>query len=141
MTANDLVELFASRARAVAARVSVVKDEASVERLVSEERARLGDDKVGVACAARGIAETGTCVVETDDEETRLATMIPETSVIVLKTSDIVPHLADVRDRQKDGKVAYTSFITGPSRTADIERVGAIGVHGPLEVHVILLED
>jgi L-lactate dehydrogenase complex protein LldG len=145
MTANDLVELFASRARAVAARVSVVKDEASVERLVSEERARLGDDKVGVACAARGIAETGTCVVETDDEETRLATMIPETSVIVLKTSDIVPHLADVagylRDRQKDGKVSYTSFITGPSRTADIERVGAIGVHGPLEVHVILLED
>lgn len=145
MTDSGLVELFASRARAVAARVSVAKDEASVERLVAEERARLGDGKVGVARAARGIAETGTCVVETDDEETRLATMIPETSVIVLRASDIVPHLADVagylRDRQKDGKTSYTSFITGPSRTADIERVGAIGVHGPLEVHVILLED
>lgn len=145
MTSHDLVELFASRARAVSARVSLAKDEDSAERLVAEERARLGDDKVGVARAARGIAETGTCVVETDDEGTRLATMLPETSVIVLKASDIVPRLSDVagylRDRQKGGKVSYTSFITGPSRTADIERVGAIGVHGPLEVHIILLED
>ena len=98
-----------------------------------------------MAQAARGIAETGTCVVETDDEETRLATMIPETSVIVLKTSSILPGLADaapyLRERQKDGRISYTSFITGPSRTADIERVGAIGVHGPLDVHIILQED
>ena len=45
-----------------------------------------------------------------------------------------------MRERQKDGKISYTSLITGPSRTADIERVGAIGVHGPLSVHIILLE-
>jgi len=140
----ELPELFISRARAVAARVSVAADEAAVERIVAEERRRGGDDKVGVARAARGIAETGTCVVETDDEETRLATMLPETSVIILRTKDIVPRVGDVagylRDRQKDGNVSYTSFITGPSRTADIERVGAVGVHGPLEVHIILVE-
>jgi len=138
------VERFIERARAVAARVSCAADEAAVEKLIAEERARLGADKVGVAHAARGIAETGTCVVVTDDEETRLATMLPEVSVIVLRTADIVPHLADtaafLRERQADGRISYTSYITGPSRTADIERVGAIGVHGPLELHIILVE-
>ena len=61
-----------------------------------------------------------------------------------MKKSDIVSNLSDlapyIRERQKDSRISYTSFITGPSRTADIERVGAIGVHGPLKVIVILVE-
>lgn len=141
---KTLAERFKARAMAVAARVSVAADEESVNRLIAEEMARSGSDNVGVANAALGIAETGTCVVETDDEATRLSTMLPETSIIILKTSNIVPTLSDIahylRERQKDGKISYTSLITGPSRTADIERVGAIGVHGPLDVHIILQE-
>ena len=129
---------------AVAARVSRVADEAAADRLVADEQARLGAEHVGVARAALGIAETGTCVVATDDEETRLATMLPETTLLVLRVADIVPALSDaapfLRERQADGKISYTSFITGPSRTADIERVSAIGVHGPLDVHIILVE-
>ena len=139
-----MVEKFIERAKAVAARVSRVADEAAAARLIADERARLGAEHVGVARAVRGIAETGTCVVVTDDEETRLATMLPETSLLILRTADIVPTLPDMapflRERQADGKISYTSFITGPSRTADIERVSAIGVHGPLDVHIILVE-
>ncbi len=139
-----MVEKFIERAKAVAARVSRVADEAAAERLIADERARLGAEHVGVARAARGIAETGTCVVVTDDEETRLTTMLPETSLLILRVADIVPTLPDMapflRERQADGKISYTSFITGPSRTADIERVSAIGVHGPLDVHIILVE-
>ena len=138
-----VVEKFIERAKAVAARVSRVADEAAAARLVEEERARLGADNVGVVRAALGIAETGTCVVVTDDEETRLATMIPETSILILQASAIVPTLTDaapfLRERQADGRVSYTSMITGPSRTADIERVSAIGVHGPLAVLVIVI--
>ena len=141
---QKLAELFTARAEAVAARVRRVADIASAERLIAEEKSRLGTENVGVAHAVLGIAATGTCVVETDDEETRLSTMLPETSIITLNISNSVPGIADIahymRERQKDGKISYTSLITGPSRTADIERVGAIGVHGPLSVHIILLE-
>ena len=140
-----LAEKFKARAEAVAARVSVARSDADVQSMVDADMARFGADKVGVVRATKGIAETGTCVVETDDEETRLSTMLPETSIIILNASDIVPTLPDIapylRDRQKDGKISYTSLITGPSRTADIERIGAIGVHGPLDLHIILQED
>ena len=139
-----LAEKFTARAAAVAARVSHANGEGDVQRIVAEDRARFGTDNVGVAYATYGIAETGTCVVETDDEATRLETMLPETSIIILKMSDILHSLPDIapylRERQKDGTISYTSLITGPSRTADIERVGAIGVHGPLDVHIILQE-
>ncbi|MCQ2389533.1 MAG: LUD domain-containing protein [Kiritimatiellae bacterium] len=141
MEKTDLVELFRARATAAAAVVTDAADEADAERQIADLRA--GGASVGVARAVRGIAATGTCVVETDDEETRLETMLPETSVIVLRAEDVVADLPDVADylraRQADGKVSYTSFITGPSRTADIERVSAIGVHGPLAFRVILV--
>ena len=144
MDSEDIIDRFISRAEAVAARISHADRESMVSDLIAADRERFGRDNVGVAYAAHGIAETGTCVVETDDEGTRLSTMLPETSIIILKTAAIVPCLADIapylRERQKDGKISYTSFITGPSRTADIERVGAIGVHGPLDVHIILQE-
>jgi L-lactate dehydrogenase complex protein LldG len=142
---QSLAELFSARAESVAAKVTRAADAAAAKAMIEDLKARCGSDQVGVAQAALGIAETGTCVVETDDEETRLATMLPENSVLILRIPDIVESLAEtapyLRERQKDGKISYTSFITGPSRTADIERVGAIGVHGPLNVHIILLEN
>ena len=104
------IEKFIERAEAVAARVSRATDEDAVARFVAEDQARFGADNVGVVRAACGIAETGTCVVVTDDEETRLKTMLPEVSVIVLRAADIVPHLADtaafLRERQADGRIS-----------------------------------
>ncbi len=108
-------------------------------------RKHLAGIDVGVAQAVLGVADSGTCMVNSDDEETRLATMISEISVLILHKSAIRKDLpsiaADLRAQQSTGKPSYTAFITGPSRTADIERVSAIGVHGPLELHIILLED
>jgi L-lactate dehydrogenase complex protein LldG len=99
---------------------------------------------VGLAWADFAVAASGTCAVPSTDEEVRLATMICESSVLLLRKSSIKPDLASIapqlRAMQKTGEPGYTTFITGPSRTADIERVLAIGVHGPLELHVILLE-
>ena len=140
---ESTITRFIERAEAVAAKVTRVADEAVAEKMVAEIQSAEGAEHVGVARVAKGIADSGTCVVVTDDEETRLKTMLPETTVFILKAEDIVPHLADIapflRSRQADGRVSYTSFITGPSRTADIERVSAIGVHGPLAVQILLV--
>jgi len=107
-------------------------------------RAHLAGIDVGFSMAELGVAASGTCMVNTDAEEGRLAGMLSEISVLALKKSEIYPHLPAIaeklRARMGDSAPTYTTFITGPSRTADIERVAAIGVHGPLELHIILLE-
>lgn len=100
---------------------------------------------VGLSQAELGIAASGTCLMNTDNEDIRLAGMISEIHVILLKKSMIFPDLPSIagkmRERMTSAPATYTTLITGPSRTADIERVGAVGVHGPLELHIILLED
>ena len=107
-------------------------------------RGHLAGIDVGFSVADLGVAASGTCMVNTDSEEGRLAGMIAEINVIALRKSEIYPHLPAIaeklRARMGDGTPTYTTFITGPSRTADIERVAAVGVHGPLELHIILLE-
>ena len=99
---------------------------------------------MGVTVADFGIAETGTLVLDSRSEETRLATMLSEWHVAVLFTSRIretaLAMDEELRSLTRDSG-AYMAFITGASRTADIERVLALGVHGPLELHIMLVED
>jgi L-lactate dehydrogenase complex protein LldG len=89
-----------------------------------------------------GIAETGTLVLKSTSEDIRLATMLAEVHIALLAESRILPdaetlapHLNEVL---KTDSPSYTAFITGASRTADIERVLAIGVHGPQELHILI---
>ncbi|MBF0468751.1 MAG: lactate utilization protein [Desulfamplus sp.] len=99
--------------------------------------------EIGLTFADFGIAETGTVVVCSDSEDKRLATMISDIHAVLLYKSDIRASALDMADELAaltQRTSSYTAFITGPSRTADIERVLAIGVHGPLELHIILLE-
>ena len=81
-------DVFVARAEAAAAQVHAVPDEAAAEREVEAIRAAKGADGVGVVRAAKGIAQTGTCIVVTDDESVRLDTMLPEVSVILLDRAD-----------------------------------------------------
>lgn len=90
---------------------------------------------VGVTKAWAGLADTGS-VLEADDE--LLGSLLPEIHITVLKSSDILPSLPDAIAMTK-GKNAV--FITGPSRTADIEMTLTIGVHGPKEVHVFVQQN
>jgi L-lactate dehydrogenase complex protein LldG len=103
-----------------------------------------GGIDMGVTWADYGIAETGTLVIASDSEETRLATMLCEVHVAVLNVSDIRVSADDMVEELSAMTArtgSYTAFITGASRTADIERVLAIGVHGPLELHILLVKE
>ncbi len=107
-------------------------------------RKHLAGIDIGFTHVTMGIAEAGTCVVSSNSEELRLASMISEFHVAVLPKSKIVATSYDaeatLNELMGTGKPHYTAFISGPSRTADIERVLSLGVHGPLELHLILVE-
>lgn len=106
-------------------------------------RDHLAGIDVGFTVADGAIANTGTIIQGSNSEELRLATMVSEVHVCVLPTSTIVEdsyHAEELLSRLMS-EAAYTAFITGPSRTADIERTLALGAHGPLELHILLLED
>lgn len=112
--------------------------------LKSGLRKYLAGIDLGVSPAQLGVAASGTCMVDTDSEDDRLAGMISEINVLLLNKDEIYPDLPSIaeklRKRMNTQSGTFTTFITGPSRTADIERVAAVGVHGPLELHIILLE-
>ncbi len=107
-------------------------------------RQHLAGIDIGLTMAEFGLAETGTLVLDSSQEDIRLATMISEIHVAVLFTSNILLDAYELRERLSarfKSAPNYTAFITGPSRTADIERALTLGVHGPLQLHVVLIDD
>ena len=97
-----------------------------------------------VSAAQAGIARTGSLLLDLTDPVGRSATALSPIHLVILRASAILPDLraaapllAEPLDR---GGSAYLSITTGPSRTADIERVLTIGVHGPKELHILILE-
>jgi L-lactate utilization protein LutC len=69
------------------------------------------------------------------------ASLLPEIHIAVLRTSDILPSLADAMTLLVMRQARAAVVITGPSRTADIEMSLTIGMHGPAEIHVFLVDD
>ncbi|HET6974039.1 MAG TPA: LUD domain-containing protein [Pyrinomonadaceae bacterium] len=94
---------------------------------------------VGISTAQAAIAETGTLVLDSACERHRLVSLVPPVHIAIINASAIVETLSDALTflQKKEISPAIT-FITGPSRTADIELTLAIGVHGPQELYVIV---
>jgi L-lactate dehydrogenase complex protein LldF len=90
----------------------------------------------GVTKAICGLADSGSVLIADGEGNPLCASLLPDIHIAVLKSSDILPTLSDAMDLIKDKSVAV--FITGPSRTADIEMTLTIGVHGPKEIHVFV---
>ncbi len=99
--------------------------------------------KGGVTEAQYGIASLGSLIQGRDDVDERLIGTMCEYYIGVVKGSTIVPEYDDMFDLicQLPELPNYVGFITGPSRTADIECVSTVGVHGPLQLAAIVVED
>ncbi len=118
---------------------------------VARERLRQAfiDADVGISGANIAIAESGTLVIVTNEGNGRLVTTLPPVHIAVLGIEKIVPSMEDatailqVLPRSGTGQkiTSYVSFMTGPSRSADIELTLTTGVHGPKEQHIILLDN
>jgi L-lactate dehydrogenase complex protein LldG len=126
-----------------AARLATLCDEGGIGFVQEGLRKHLAGIDIGFTVADFGIAETGTLVIDSSSEELRLATMISEIHVAVLPKSRIRSTALELEAALREmmgAAPSYCAFITGASRTADIERVLALGVHGPLELHILLME-
>ena len=106
---------------------------------VSREQA--ADAKIGISQMEWGIANTGTLVQDASAVEQRLVSTLPIIHIALLGTGDIVPDLPALLLKASPKRANYISFITGPSRTADIERVLTIGVHGPERLIILCVDE
>lgn len=107
------------------------------------------DADMGISGANIAIADTGTLVIVSNEGNARLVTSLPEVHVAILTYEKLMPSLDDatavLKLLSKSGTgqkmTSYVSFISGPSRTSDIEKTLTIGVHGPKEVHIIFVDN
>ena len=107
-----------------------------------EARATQGSDLVGITGAFCAIAETGTLMLLSGQRTPGATSLLPETHIAIVSESRIVRGMEDAWSllRAEHGTLPRAvNFISGPSRTADIEQTLVLGAHGPYRVHVVLI--
>jgi L-lactate dehydrogenase complex protein LldG len=108
-----------------------------------EQRKATGTDITVLAEAYAGVAETGSLVLLSAADSPTSLNFLPDNYLCILRREHLVRHIEDVWQRLRDehtGLPRAVNFITGPSRTADVEQTIQLGAHGPRRLHVILLE-
>ncbi len=119
------------------------------ERLMAEapgiefdiSRDAAANARIGISQMEWAVAQTGTLLQDASTVEQRLVSALPPIHVAFVATSRIVPGMATALSKFDPRRSRYLAAITGPSRTADIERVLTIGVHGPRRLVIICVDD
>lgn len=102
---------------------------------------------IGISFSDQALAESGTTIFYHNKENARSISLLPKVSIVILNKSSIVPRLTQatktIGDRVKQGEYveSYINMVSGPSNSADIEMNMVVGVHGPIKVGYIILED
>ena len=108
---------------------------------VASRRAR-GDERISLAVAFCGIAETGSLMLLSGPDSPTTLNFLPDDFLCLLPTGRIVPRMEDawaLLRAERGGPPRATNLITGPSRTADVEQTIQLGAHGPRRLHVLLI--
>ena len=111
--------------------------------LTVQARPSTGEDKVGITGAYCALAETGTLMLLSGENWHATSSLLPETHIAIVPAERIVRAMEDGWDllRREHGSLPrQVNFVSGPSRTADIEMTLVMGAHGPFRVHIILLK-
>jgi L-lactate dehydrogenase complex protein LldG len=108
-------------------------------------RAR-AEDKASLTSCHAAIAETGTLMLMSGRHSPTTLNFLPDTHIVVVRRDQVVAAYEDGLDRLRannaPGKLPrVVNFITGPSRTADIEQHIELGAHGPRRLHIVLVEE
>ncbi|MBO0663921.1 lactate utilization protein [Jiella sp. MQZ9-1] len=103
-----------------------------------------GDDLTSLSRADGGIAETGTLVLTSGRDNPTSLNFLPEYHIVILDAADVAGDMeaviAKLRQRHGQGELPRSvNFITGPSRSADIEQTMLLGAHGPRSLHIIVI--
>ena len=104
---------------------------------------------IGLSGANILVAETGSAIIVTNEGNGRLATTLPDVHIILATPEKIVENLEEaaqilnILPKSATGQnlTSYVSIISGPSKTADIEKELVIGVHGPEHIYVVLVDN
>ena len=107
-----------------------------------EARSAVGDDMVGITGGFCAIAETGTLVTLSGEQTPATVSLLPETHIAIVRASRVVRSMEDawaLMRREHESLPRAVSFISGPSRTADIEQTVTLGAHGPYRVHIVVV--
>ena len=97
---------------------------------------------LGISTAEFGVGETGSVCIDAYSYEARIVGMLPPVHVVLMPAKAIVKNVTTAFEViSRVFRRGYAGFITGPSRTADIERVLTLGCHGPSRFIVIAVED
>jgi L-lactate dehydrogenase complex protein LldG len=102
------------------------------------------DDAVALSHAFAGVAETGTLALVSGPDNPVTLNFLPETHIVVLEAETIVGDYEAIWEKLRavygEGLMPRTvNFITGPSRSADIEQTLLLGAHGPRNLHIIMV--
>lgn len=116
----------------------------AVAGVSAERRLVQSGDPVAMATAAAGIAETGTLAMLSGPENPVTANFLPDNHLVVIESRDLVGTPEDLWATLRERGVPLprtVNWVTGPSRSGDIEMTMLMGAHGPVRLHILLIDD